>query len=80
MLNENFDPSHLRGENVASKLFKFHLIMYLCMLKIFISFRIDGVAEIRFCVTKLILLIVPSDQIISMKHFLSEISIYIYYI
>lgn len=46
MLNENFDPSHLRGENVASKLFIFHLIMYLCMLNMFISFKIDGVAEI----------------------------------
>ncbi len=46
MLNENFDPSHLRGEIVASKLFKFHLIMRLCMLNIFISFKIDGVAEI----------------------------------
>lgn len=54
--------------------------MYLCMLNSFISFKIDGVAEIRFCVTKLILLIVPSDQIISMKHYLLEINIYIYYI
>lgn len=33
MLNQNFDPAHLRGENIASKLFKFRLIMYLCMLE-----------------------------------------------
>jgi len=46
MLNENFDPSHLRGEIVASKLFIFHQIMYLYLSNMFISFRIGGVAEI----------------------------------